>query len=99
VTSLTHSVARDRDNASPMAAKILQIVPADSGWRAVYGHSEDPEGSELSRVVAWALVEDDEGKREVVGLVVDPIEATKVVPATDAISVGAGELQRYGFKR
>lgn len=82
-----------------MTAKILQIVPADAGWRAVYGHADDPDGSELSRVVAWALIEDDEGEREVVGLVVDPIDATKVVPATDAISVGAGDLQRYGFKR
>jgi hypothetical protein len=82
-----------------VAAKILQIVPADSGWRAVYGHSDDPDGSELSRVVAWALVEDEDGEREVVGMVVDPIDSTKVVPATAAISVGAGELQRYGFKR
>jgi hypothetical protein len=82
-----------------MVAKILQIVPADSGWRAVYGQTDDPDSSELSRVVAWALVEDDEGGHEVVGLVVDPIDATKVVPATDAISVGAGEFKRYGFKR
>jgi hypothetical protein len=82
-----------------MPSKILQIVSADSGWRAVYGHPDDPDDAELSRVVAWALVEDEEGEREVVGLVVDPIDATKLVPAPDAVSVGAGELQRYGFKR
>ncbi len=82
-----------------MPAKILQLVAADSGWRAVYGHADDPESSELSRVVAWALVEGDEGEHDVVGLVVDPIDATKIVPATEAISAGAGELLRYGYKR
>jgi hypothetical protein len=77
----------------------IQIIPADSGWRAVYGHADVPSDQELSRVVAWALVEDEHGEREVVGLIVDPVDSTRVVPAPEAVSATAGELMRYGFKR
>ncbi len=73
-----------------MAEKIVQIVPADAGWRAVYEDPHDPAETELSRVAAWALVEDDDGAREVVGLVVN---GSELVPAGDA-----GRLLRYGYK-
>ena len=81
-----------------MGKKIVQIVPADSGWRAVYGTEEPWEDTELSRVVAWALVEDEQGEREIVGMVVDPVAGKSIVPAGEAVSTSAGELLRYGFK-
>lgn len=81
-----------------MASKIVQIVPAEPGWRAVYASAEEWQETELSRIVAWALVEDDEGDREIVGMVVDPIDSTRIVPAREAVSPTAGELLRYGFK-
>ena len=73
--------------------RILDVIQADSGWRAVYSAAQDPGETELARIVAWALVEAGEGERRVVGLVVDPSDGTRLVPAGDA-----GTLQRYGFK-
>jgi len=70
--------------------KVVQIVAAESGWRAVYQDASDPAETELARVAAWALVEDDTGAREIVGLVVD---GPRLVPAAQA-----GTLLRYGFK-
>jgi len=70
--------------------RIVDIVQADSGWRAVFEDANDPSETELARVAAWALVEDDSGSREVVGLVV---EGTRLVPAEQA-----GKLLRYGYK-
>jgi hypothetical protein len=77
--------------------KIVTIISADSGWRAVYG-GQSGEESGLSRVVAWALVEDDSGDRRVVGLVVDPQDPTSIVNATGTESSQAGALSRYGYK-
>ena len=73
-----------------MADKIVEIVQAESGWRAVFEDPQDSSETELARVAAWALVEDDTGGREVVGLVVD---GTRLVPAAQA-----GKLLRYGYK-
>jgi hypothetical protein len=76
--------------------QIVTIIPADAGWRAIYGQSAG-EDSALSRIVAWALVEDDEGRR-VVGLVVHPKDRSKIVPAEGTESPHAGTLSGYGFK-
>ena len=76
--------------------QIVTIIPADSGWRAIYGQGSG-EDSALSRIVAWALVEDDEGRR-VVGLVVHPQDRSKIVPAEGTESPHAGTLSGYGFK-
>ncbi len=73
-----------------MPDKIVEIVQADSGWRALFEAPNDSSETELARVAAWALVEDDTGSREVVGLVVD---GTRLVPAAQA-----GKLLRYGYK-
>jgi hypothetical protein len=70
--------------------KIVEIVQADSGWRAVFQDPNDASETELARVAAWALVESDTGAREVVGLVVD---GTRLVQAGQA-----GTLLRYGYK-
>ena len=85
-------------NARAVAKKILQVIPSEPGWRAVFGGDVTSEETELYRVVAWALVEDDEGEREVVGMIVDPISQMQVVLADAAVSPGAGELTRYGYK-
>jgi hypothetical protein len=78
--------------------KLVSIIPADSGWRAIYGGQGGSEESGLSRVVAWALVEDPAGDRKVVGLVVDPQDRSRIVPATETESTQAGMLTGYGFK-
>jgi hypothetical protein len=77
--------------------RIVSLVPAEPGWRAVYG-AEFAEDRELARVVAWALVESDEGERRIVGMVIDPNDPTRVVPAPEAASPVAGFFERYGFK-
>jgi hypothetical protein len=87
---LVEGVASEADDA-----KIVTIISADAGWRAVYGSASGSE--ELSRIIAWALV-DDGGSRRVVGLVVDPQDRTNIVPATDSQASQAGPLARYGFK-
>ena len=78
--------------------KIVTIIPADAGWRAIYGGQGSGEESGLSRLVAWALVEDDGGGRRVVGMVVDPQNRSNIVTATSSESAQAGNLTGYGFK-
>jgi len=87
-------------HAAPAGAsgeKIVNIIPADAGWRAIYGGSGGEE-SGLSRVVAWGLVEDDAGNRKVVGMVVDPQNRSNIVTATGSESAQAGTLTGYGYK-
>jgi hypothetical protein len=78
--------------------KIVQIITADQGWRAKYGGQGTNEESGLSRVVAWALVEDSAGDRTVVGLVVDPQNRSSIVTATGTESTQAGTFTGYGYK-
>jgi hypothetical protein len=94
-------VAEQDDLAAAQTAaaedgKIVTIIPADAGWRAIYGSQSGSE--ELSRIVAWALVEDDAGVRRVVGMVIDPQDRTNIVAATTSESARAGALTRYGYK-
>jgi hypothetical protein len=77
--------------------KIVTIVSADAGWRAIYGGTGGEE-SGLSRVLAWALVENGAGDRKVVGLVVDPQNRSNIVSATGSESAQAGTLTGYGYK-
>ena len=83
-----------------MAEKILALVPAEPGWRAIYTGDEEggDEARELTRIVAWALVEDEEGERSVVGMVVDAVSPTQVVPAQDGASLEAPSFHGYGYK-
>lgn len=51
-------------------SKIVQLVPAASGWRAVYV-SPRFMGADLlmtTDVASWALIEDHEGNQEIVGI-------------------------------
>jgi hypothetical protein len=85
-------------SAGAAGEKIVTIIPADAGWRAIYGGQGTGEESGLSRVVAWALVEDDSGGRSVVGMVVDPQDRTSIITATGSESAQSGTLTGYGFK-
>jgi hypothetical protein len=44
--------------------KILQIIPADGWWIGFDG----PNADGFTKMVCWALIEDEEGKTDVVGL-------------------------------
>ena len=81
-----------------MAEKIISLVSAESGWRAIYTDGEDEESRELTRIVAWALVEESEGERTVVGMVVDATDPTQIVPAPDGASLDTPVFDRYGYK-
>ena len=84
--------------AGAAGEKIVTIITADAGWRAIYGGQGTGEESGLSRVVAWALVEDDGGGRRIVGMVVDPQNRASIVTATGSESAQAGMLTGYGYK-
>jgi hypothetical protein len=81
-----------------MAPTIHSLVPAVRGWHALY-RGEYQEDAESARVVAWAVVDAEEGGHEVVGLVVAPDDPTRIMPAPDAASALAPEFDRYGFRR
>lgn len=80
-----------------MTGKIVSLVAAEPGWRAIY-LGENDEDRELSRVVAWALVEAEDGTQAVVGMVIDSTDSTRIVAAPDGASENAPEFDRYGFK-
>ena len=80
-----------------MDGRIVSLVPAEAGWRAIYGGEFDYD-AESARVVCWALVEDDEGAQRVVGMVVGGADPTAIVPAADGASEFAPSFERYGFK-
>ena len=85
-------------SVAPSGEKIVSIVPADAGWRAIYGGQAGGEESGLSRIVAWALVEDASGDRRVVGMVIDPQNRANIISASGTESAQAGTLTGYGFK-
>jgi hypothetical protein len=74
--------------------KLIQIIPADPGWRALFG--ADGEEFGRSRVVAWGLLA-TEGRDEVVGLIVHPSTPTQIVAASDVVDDEGGRLLRYAF--
>lgn len=76
--------------------RIVSLVAAEPGWPAVYGAEFAPD-SEFARVVAWALVEDDEAVQSVVGMVVDSTDPTQIVPAPEGVAVSGPHFDRYGF--
>jgi hypothetical protein len=74
--------------------RIDQLVSAESGWKAVFKEPDDG-GESMSRIVGWAIVGGDDN--EIVGVVVDPEEPSKLVAAPDAISPGGGNFVRYRY--
>ena len=72
--------------------RIAQLVPAESGWKAVF---KEPDGSEsLSRIVGWSITGDGDDA-EVVGVIVDPSEPGRIIAVTGADSPGGGSFSRY----
>ncbi len=67
-------------------------MPAEPGWKAVF--SEPDGGESVSRILGWAVAA-EEG--EVVGVIVDPSEPSRIVPAPEAISPAGGDFLRYRF--
>jgi hypothetical protein len=57
--------------SSRMARQILSIAAA-TGWSAELSADDDFSPDRRVTLVGWALVESDEGEREVVGLVLHP---------------------------
>ena len=55
--------------------QILQIMPAQLGWEAVWGNIEEPEKGEpgyfSEPIVCWALVEASDGRRFVTAMAPD----------------------------
>jgi hypothetical protein len=74
--------------------QIDQLVSAEPGWKAVF---KEPDGGEsVSRVLGWAVVgEADE--QEIVGVIVDPAQPARILPATEAVSPGGGSFARYRY--
>ena len=54
---------------------ILQLIPAQPGWEAVWGDIEEPEKGEpgyyTEPIVCWALVEASDGRRFVTAMMPD----------------------------
>jgi hypothetical protein len=74
--------------------RIEQLVQAEPGWRAVF---KEPDGSEtVSRILGWAATGTAD-ESELVGLVVDPSEASRIVAAPDAVSPDGGSFTRYRY--
>jgi hypothetical protein len=89
--------ANDGHYDALVADRIVSLIPAEAGWRALYGSDVEAD-AESARVVAWALLENGEGTQRVVGLVVDGTDPTTLVPASEAASELAPRFERYGFK-
>jgi hypothetical protein len=82
--------------ASPrMAGPIQSAFAAEPGWRAVFGEGND---STMSRVVGWALTTGEGGASELVGLIVDPADPSRVVAASGVVTPEGHSLTRYGYK-
>jgi hypothetical protein len=72
------------------------IVSAESGWRALFADADGVETGR-SRVVAWVSIEDGAGGTRISGIIADPNDPRKLVPADEATDEDGGSLQRYGF--
>jgi hypothetical protein len=72
--------------------KVDQLVAAEHGWKAVF---KEPDGAEtVSRILGWAVAD---GGDELVGVIVDPGEPSRIIPAAGAASPGGGTFTRYRF--
>lgn len=76
-----------------MSDTIQNLIPAGEGWRALFGHGSM---AARSRVIAWAIVAGEDGD-QIVGMVVDPNDPSRIVPAPGATDPEAGSFSRYGF--
>ena len=74
--------------------RLDQFVPAEPGWKAAF---KEPDGGEsLSRILGWAAL-GGEDSSELVGIIVDPGEPSRIVSAVAAVSPGGGGFARYRY--
>jgi hypothetical protein len=74
--------------------RIAHLLSSEPGWKAVF---EEPDGSESqSRILGWAVVDTGE-KSELVGVIVDPVDPSRIIPAVEAASPDGGTFLRYRF--
>jgi hypothetical protein len=85
------------EQVASFGERIVTLIEAESGWRATYGGQAGDAESGLSRLIAWALIEADDGDRRVVGLVVDPLDRLSIV-AADRARAPRRSLTGYGHK-
>jgi hypothetical protein len=85
------------EQVASFGERIVTLIEAESSWRAIYGGQAGDAESGLSRLIAWALIEADDGDRRVVGLVVDPLDRLSIV-AADRARAPRGSLTGYGHK-
>ena len=70
------------------------MISAEAGWRALF----EADGLETgrSRVIGWASVVTD-GAARIVGIIADPNDPRRLVPADEVVDDEGGSLVRYGF--
>ena len=68
---------------------VRQLVAADPAWRAVF------DDDSVVRIVAWAFLGTES---RVAGLIIDPREPSKIVPAHEATTPDGFAFTRYGFR-
>ena len=73
---------------------VQQLIPAEAGWKALF--EEPTEEITRSRILGWALVQNGEAV-EIVGMIVDPLEPSRIIPAPGSSSPGGGGFSRYAF--
>jgi len=74
--------------------RIEELVQAEPGWKAMF---REPDGGESqSRVLGWAVARGDEND-ELVGVIVDPTDPSRIVVASEAVSPEGGSFDRYRF--
>ena len=73
---------------------VAWMIGAEPGWKALFGIDGEEVGR--SRVVGWASIAGDDGA-EIVGIIVDPNDPTRLYPASRVTDPSGGELLRYGY--
>ena len=68
------------------------LIPAEPGWKALYG--TDGLEESRSRIVAWGIVE---GDHQIVGIVVDPSDRTRLIAASEVVDPDGSTLIGYGY--
>lgn len=76
-----------------MSDTIKSLIPAAEGWRALFGHGS---AAQRSRIIGWAVISGTEGD-EIVGMVIDPNDPAKIIPAAQAVDPETGSFTRYGY--
>jgi hypothetical protein len=67
---------------------VRHLASAHPEWRAVF------DDESLVRVAAWAVLV-EEGEQRVVGIIVDPNDPSRLIPAPDAVTPEGSTFVRY----